>query len=166
LYKVLLHTGILPIYRVCVTLITLLGQLLNVLFVHGVYIMYALLCFLSYTTAILGSYRVAVTVGSCCRFLFRVGVVKKKMFKTVVHCVHNAHCVQTLHIAANRCCLFTYPYVQSSAGLLITYCISFASLELLLTVALHMGVISDPTVSNATISAFLNNTVLNGFTTL
>ena len=31
-----------------------------------------------------------------------------------------------------------------------------------LTVALHMGVISDPTVDNATISPVLNNIVPNG----
>jgi len=36
----------------------------------------------------------------------------------------------------------------------------------LLTVALHMGVISDPTVDNATISPVLNNIVPNGSITL
>ena len=35
-----------------------------------------------------------------------------------------------------------------------------------LTVALHMGVISDPTVDNATISPVLNNIVPNGSMTL
>ena len=36
----------------------------------------------------------------------------------------------------------------------------------ILTVALHMGVISDPTVDNATISPVLNNIVPNGSMTL
>jgi len=39
-------------------------------------------------------------------------------------------------------------------------------LILSLTVALHMGVISDPTVDNATISPVLNSIVPNGSMTL
>jgi len=38
--------------------------------------------------------------------------------------------------------------------------------DALLTVALHMGVISDPTVDNATISPVLSNIVQNGSMTL